>query len=72
MPFVTWTRFELPDSVLFTTGIPYRDHPEYDSRLIDAMGFILSAPDHELSCWGRVSERPEKIILVSCKVSIFF
>ena len=67
MTFVTWTQFGLPKSVLFNVGIPYNTNPEYDSRLLDAVRLILHAPEHIISAWGRVSERPEEIILVSCE-----
>lgn len=70
MSFVTWTSFEIPSSVLFTTGIPHRVAPEYDSRLTDTIRLILQAHEHVFSAWGRVVERPEKIILVSCKTRL--
>jgi hypothetical protein len=67
MFFTIWTRFEIPDSVLFNVGDPYRIPEEFDQQLIDSVRYLIKAPGHMVSAWGRVSEQPEKIILASCK-----
>lgn len=70
MVFVTCTRFELNENVLFDVGGRFLHNWKYDGRLLDAVQFVLQAPRHRQSTWGRVKEHPERIILICSRVTV--
>jgi len=65
----TRTQFELPESLddFGKDNIRSVISPEHDAPIFEAIRLLVNAPGHSVSAWGRVTERPENIILVTCK-----
>jgi hypothetical protein len=67
LSLTTWTSFELQKSIVFNTGDVFGRDSDIDPSLLEAVRLLSNATGHKQSDWGRVTEQPQKIILVTCK-----
>lgn len=65
--FATWIEFELPVTVTFEP-YPQGGGYSYDPEILSVFRIYRSALGYRESLWGRLTERPETVLVISCEI----
>lgn len=65
--FATWIEFEIPATVTFEAYTQHGGY-SYDPKILSVFQIYRSALGYIESLWGRLTERPETVLVISCEI----